>query len=1377
MNKKPASKLMSSVRDRYKLKTLLSENDFTTSWEAESKKDGKTCFLKITNQKSSIEESILADALVNSFHLQKTIKSGLVLTARAIQRVNRLPIIEYPYLQSKDWQVLTPSSFVKRFPESFYEICSIIDYLHFLNLVHCDIKLENFLIHRTSGKIILTDLDSLRSADTPLKGIISGTPMHIAPEIFEDCPATAVSDNYSVGIMLKVLMQSAKIQGKASAINKMITSLCQKNHRNRPMVLLDELLRCKLITLKNFEVYSCRLLSSQLLSQFLSNIGKLQKEPETLARFFTDTSRIVGIPEELLQDLEVDLSDNRLACFQMIKSLINNANINRHDHYWEIDASPEVLIDIYKRINHRHLPLNSSPLPDETYSNLKTIYNNSEKLQRNGGKLKNLLLLYNTNQSLAHLKGHNEARGEVLQRLCFSLAGNGRTQNAIDIGKEALRISPKNIYLQREFILCLIKQCLLIGKTKDARKIIDTALKFRSNFEFSLKRLRTWTYQGETKGLKRLQDILEQHEDKLSAEEKVGYYNDIGAHYWLTGNLLKPRDNYLKAIKAGELLKDKFHTVNSMINLASIYNEMAQYKTAISLCKNAKKRAAALQDDSRLSSLYHVIAFSNARLGNYSKARYWLQEYRAYCNTTISKLSLYKILEAHLYLITGDLDNAEKTYDECNNIVSSIGAKRIRGEVLHKLAEIAFYRGNKYRYTEYFNRAESIFREMGNVNSLEELRLLRAFCNFYYQDEYDLNNFQDILESLNSHHCYYSYFLGILHLALSKKFEIFGIIPDEVLTRIKGFSKSSVPIFKSLNVIYNLYKNDSSDNEYLDELKILYQLLNEKGFIFIAAIVCRKISNRYKDKQQNRLALKYLEQSLKLLKQLSNKTLMTQLKKEVDDLKRSNSVTDERIDVFYKISDILSDVTDYHNAVLKILRFAINESGAERGALLLYSNDKESLHVKAFYNCDNKSLHDITALSKSISEMATINFDPLIVTDALKDERTKHFKSVIMYNILSVLCVPISYNQKVLGVLYLDHNTIPALFEKSDISFVSALTNFIGLMITLAQKFNIIQVTNDQLIQDLSSVGVQRSFVTKDEPMLRIFEKLPEIARSNASVLILGESGTGKEILCQMIHDYSLRSDKTLVKINCAALQSSLFESELFGVDKGVATGVQKRIGKFQLADGGTLLLDEIGDMPLEYQAKVLRVIDGQKFEMVGSNHTISTDVRLVFATNKNLRELIDDNNFREDLYYRINTIIIEISPLRERRGDIPLLIKYFARVFLGEDKNLNISQNALQCLLQYSWPGNVREVKNVVERLCILHGQRLIKRADLDASIVNTEKTDKDSVKISSDTEKAMIIEALQKYNWNQSKASKSIGMPLSTFRRRIIKYGITRN
>ncbi|HID39551.1 MAG TPA: sigma-54-dependent Fis family transcriptional regulator [Calditrichaeota bacterium] len=314
------------------------------------------------------------------------------------------------------------------------------------------------------------------------------------------------------------------------------------------------------------------------------------------------------------------------------------------------------------------------------------------------------------------------------------------------------------------------------------------------------------------------------------------------------------------------------------------------------------------------------------------------------------------------------------------------------------------------------------------------------------------------------------------------------------------------------------------------------------------------------------------------------------------------------------------------------------------------------------------------------------------------------------------------------------------------------------------------------------------SIISQSGVMEDVLNTAGRVARSKATVLIRGESGTGKELIANAIHYGSERRDKPLITVNCAALAGNLLESELFGHEKGSFTGaISRHIGRFEQADGGTLFIDEIGDIPLLTQVKLLRALQFGEFERVGGSQTIKIDVRVVAATNRNLEELIEKGLFREDLYYRLNVITIQLPPLRERKADIPLLIRHFIKKYARENNKAiqGISKEGQDYLMRYHFPGNIRELENIIERAVVLARDAIITTDDLPAGLsAGSEKSILDPRNFSDPFplkvaafERAMIEEALELKKGNQSQAARLLGISERHLRSRMQKLEIVNN
>lgn len=338
--------------------------------------------------------------------------------------------------------------------------------------------------------------------------------------------------------------------------------------------------------------------------------------------------------------------------------------------------------------------------------------------------------------------------------------------------------------------------------------------------------------------------------------------------------------------------------------------------------------------------------------------------------------------------------------------------------------------------------------------------------------------------------------------------------------------------------------------------------------------------------------------------------------------------------------------------------------------------------------------------------------------------------------------------------------------------------------VLMEQEQTRLRAQNQYLQEEIKLTHNFEEIISKSKNFQKILHQIEQVASTDASVLITGESGTGKELIARAVHNISNRSKRPLVKVNCATLPANLIESELFGHERGAFTGaMDRRIGRFELADGGTVFLDEIGELPVELQSKLLRVLQEGEFERLGNPKTIKVNVRLIAATNRNLQKAIADKEFREDLYYRLNVFPIYTPPLRERKEDIPLLIKHFIKKYESKmGKKINdVSPDVIEALMEYNWPGNIRELENLIERALILTQGATLGTGDWlpSTQTFNVPSDSDNSTKKLQELEREHIIATLQSANWKVSGekgAAKILGLNPTTLEARMKKLGISR-
>ncbi|MFQ5849222.1 MAG: sigma 54-interacting transcriptional regulator [Candidatus Binatia bacterium] len=472
-----------------------------------------------------------------------------------------------------------------------------------------------------------------------------------------------------------------------------------------------------------------------------------------------------------------------------------------------------------------------------------------------------------------------------------------------------------------------------------------------------------------------------------------------------------------------------------------------------------------------------------------------------------------------------------------------------------------------------------------------------------------------------------------------------------------------------------------------------------------------------------------------------------------------------------------------------IAREATRLIQADRASLFLLDREKGELWSKVALGREEILRFDARL---GIAGAAALTGQTINVEDAHQDPR---FYSEIEvrtgYRARSLLATPLrNFAGEIIGTFEV-LNKKGGAFTQEDEQILKALAAQVAIAIETAQMVGDLRHHRDQLLEENTQLWkeVEGKFVTQNilgtsERIQVVLRLVQQISGSSVDVLITGESGTGKELLAKTVHYTSPRARRSFVALNCAALPESLVESELFGIEKGVATGVQPRMGKFEAANGGTLFLDEIGDLSLTAQAKLLRVLQERVIERVGGRKAIPVDVRILSATNKDLEVEIKKGNFREDLYYRLKVIHIQLPALREIPEDIPLLTNYFLANSCREMKKepMNLTPQALSALMNYPWPGNVRELENEMKRLVVSVPGSTITEEDLSEAIRGggggrlplkppPEHSLKETV---SELEKRMILEALQRCRQNQQHAAKALGLSRQGLIKKIKRYGI---
>jgi len=433
----------------------------------------------------------------------------------------------------------------------------------------------------------------------------------------------------------------------------------------------------------------------------------------------------------------------------------------------------------------------------------------------------------------------------------------------------------------------------------------------------------------------------------------------------------------------------------------------------------------------------------------------------------------------------------------------------------------------------------------------------------------------------------------------------------------------------------------------------------------------------------------------------------------------------------------------------------------ERGAILLTQGDKEFTSV---YGKHRQSEGYAIQVSRTVVERVVQEGLAILANDIKTSDTLGTAESLVAAQISSLMCVPLIVFEKILGVIYLDTTDPLVRFDEDHLQLMAGIAGIAAVSLENARQMEWLEGENSRL---RSTLAIEHNMIGESAAMQGIYRFIQRVAPARSAVLICGESGTGKELAAHAIHVNSPRAAQPFVPINCAALTETLLESELFGHEKGAFTGaITKKDGKLAVANGGTVFLDEIGDMPLSMQSRLLRFLQDHKIERLGSTQSIKLDVRVVAATNRNLEEAIRAGTFRPDLYHRLDVVKVTMPPLRERREDIPLLASYFAEKYARECKRpINgISPDARTVLQDYDWPGNVRELENAIERAVVLGSSETIGPDDLPRRLLNAvdnaTQTGAGYYDAVRDAKRQLIMNALEKAKGNYTEAAKALGI-----------------
>ncbi len=491
--------------------------------------------------------------------------------------------------------------------------------------------------------------------------------------------------------------------------------------------------------------------------------------------------------------------------------------------------------------------------------------------------------------------------------------------------------------------------------------------------------------------------------------------------------------------------------------------------------------------------------------------------------------------------------------------------------------------------------------------------------------------------------------------------------------------------------------------------------------------------------------------------------------------------------MLYEISRIIGQALNLDQALESVFEILSESLAMKRATVTLKDDETGHLIIRASHGLSaEEKKRGVYQENEGVTGLIFRTAEPFVVPDISREPLflNKTGSRSIEKGRISFLGVPIVLHNSPIGVLSVDQLFADEISLEEDVRFITIVATLIAQFVSLNREVKAreenLRKENLSLRAELSGRYSNFFMVGKSQAMKSVQQMIRKVAPSKASVLLLGESGTGKTLIARIIHELSARSRYPFVKVNCASLPETLLESELFGYEKGAFTGATKaKAGRFEEADGGTIFLDEIGELTLSLQAKLLRFLQEKEFERLGSTRTRRIDVRIVAATNRDLSLAVDEGFFREDLYYRLNVFPIQTPPLRERTEDIPELVEHFlVKISREYGRRLRIAARAIDVLTRYEWPGNVREMENLIERLAIMVDGSEIDLADfppyLHLNGKHLKEVGPESLSRLEELEKKEVLAALERHNWIQSQAAKELGLTLRQIGYRIKKFGL---
>ena len=1288
-------------------------------------------------------------------------------------------------------------------------VLNILDYLCFLNFSHGDLKPDH-LVFDDNGKCVVIDFAQVYSLST---NALIGTSAYLAPELFWKYPYSLQSDIFSLGISVAQLFYNTETID--SSIRKYASTLKPWSEEDLDQVSND---------IKTVDQIS------EILSQFISfsPINRPSSGREVVTKLVSLGMTSWTLPE--YDGIIVDALKHYVCrthwysgktmfgangakrkfivrpCHENCQnSFIRTINV--FSKFQVVQSGEKTEVQWYKKgasickqkfsigFIPRRLP-HSGAIPSTI--DASSIVNSSA----NNINLKcdfEFHLPYLANIATANVVAEDSADPDKIIEKIESLTEQRSFGKATRLAQLALDSKQLDDDV-RITLLSLKAYCIChIESPEKAEQLLNSV----SNNRLTSLSINSYTYylltsawvsisKGQAHAaLGHLASALKRHRKDGGAPNQliVKIYSRIATAKWLSKNLQSAQYYCNKALELADTVGCSLELrISLLLNQCLFFGESGNFLEEQRTQREIKALLYGICHSPLFFNCLHNNGIFCIRTGQINLGGAILKKaYILALNDSDSKTELARYLLAlgNAHFAAGKVTNAFKAWSFAENEFNSKLHKYGSAKCQQNLAELSFLVGKKSAADEYTVKAQQNFKEIGHELGLIDVELLGIWSNF--SEDLDSQRIDNVLSQCKR----LKYNWGIAQalnlqtiiMALNRNWQGLDALSEEMEKLIQNSPNSFLT--SDLHYIQKLTKFLRDLPEAVPEAEY------KKG---ISAFIAGNWPLSYR---LRRSQLTYLDYALANMSRPMDS--IAKITKEADVegriLLKENKLTQtnnqqipapphyrSHLKTLREIASVVDRNYDVENYVQEVLDKTVEVLQASRAAIFLTSKYTEEIEVLGMSGCQKDEVTDIKNISRTLVRYA-LGGESTFIRDVSRQEQLDNIQSLVSKKIKSAICIPLKKDQDIIGIFYVDSMHLATHFEDFDKDFLDTLGSIISGGISTSKR---LQKLNDDYMYSLSKIGdaslkTNEGLLLPSPQMKEIYRTIFKISKTEMSVLLLGQSGCGKEVLARMIHNNSLVSNGRFVAINCSAIPEQNFESELFGVAQSAFTGVAEKPGKFEIANGGTIFLDEIADLPLKMQVKLLRVIETKQVERLGSTECKKLSFRLLAATNRNLQEMVSTGTFREDLYHRINDIKIDIPPLCERPADIKVLVQHFYQNFQTQMKLScpPITRQISNALLNYEWPGGIRELSKVMARLVVMSNGSDLSMSELPSEIQESfSNANKDTGihgdRIDDTFQKEHIYSQLRMNNFSIRKTARQLHIPESTLRYHIQKLKI---